>query len=660
MDKYQKDTIKTALEDEKKVLNALTADYKEAKKLVKAKIKHLMEREDAELPHVIHQIKYQKAIESQIEDVLERLKDKTYKTISDYMNDSYGTGFTSSLYRLQKQGVPLLFPMDREEIIRAVQLNSKIKGSLYTSMGINTRSMKVAIRQEVTRGISSSMSYADIARNLDNRMNSGLYNSYRIARTEGHRINQEASFDAMKKAKDAGADIVKQWDATLDSRTRPHHSKLNGQIQELDDPFEVEGLHAAHPAGFGKAAEDINCRCVVLEIARWELDEDATYSKFDAESGVIVNDLSNTENYNTFKVSYYDNLIKHETALMGMQDASKVYSGIWKDGVTIKDYPDKKGSIQAKKDYFNDQIAKGNKVPQFQKALDDLDEFEKEGIKYEAHKLNLDEYKKKYKELKKSLLDTDALDDRFSDYRKDNAYWFTDNNGSVKGADGILRAKSGEVWRNATEAQKDAIYEYTRSYNKFNEPLRGIEYGSNKYLGVGNVDLENIGVQYAGFKPGQVKKQIDDITSIIDKSYYEDDIWLQRGCGYGGMDKFLGIDTYELRRLPESELADRLLNTTPTEYGFMSTGVSKGKGFSHQPIILNIYAPAGTKMMYAEPFSAYGNGSGRSWDGIRPQNSFGSEAEMLIQRGTTFRVTKVEKTNGKIYIDMEAIGQEAH
>ena len=67
MDKYQKDTIKTALEDEKKVLNALTADYKEAKKLVKAKIKHLMEREDAELSHVIHQIKYQKAIESQID-----------------------------------------------------------------------------------------------------------------------------------------------------------------------------------------------------------------------------------------------------------------------------------------------------------------------------------------------------------------------------------------------------------------------------------------------------------------------------------------------------------------------------------------------------------------------------------------------------------------
>ena len=45
--------------------------------------------------------------------------------------------------------------------------------------------------------------------------------------------------DAAKKVKDKGANIVKQWDATLDSRTRPHHTMLDGQIRELDEPFEV-------------------------------------------------------------------------------------------------------------------------------------------------------------------------------------------------------------------------------------------------------------------------------------------------------------------------------------------------------------------------------------------------------------------------------------
>ena len=312
MKQYQRQTIKMSLEEEKKVLNSLKKEYAEAKRQVKKKIDDLMSRGDANLPHVIHQVKYQKAIESQIDEALSKLKSGEYQTISDYLEESYGTGFTSSLYRLQKQGIPLIFPMNRNEIIKAVQLNSKISGGLYKRLGINTKAMKNAIRQEVTRGISSSMSSADIARNIDNRMDSGLYNSYRIARTEGHRINQEASYDAMKKAKDAGADLVKQWDSTLDGRTRPHHRMLDGQIRELEDPFEVDGLQAQYPSGFGKASEDINCRCVVLEIGRWELDEDETFTKFDGNQGVIVKDLSNSKNFEEFRKKYNIEVKKKE------------------------------------------------------------------------------------------------------------------------------------------------------------------------------------------------------------------------------------------------------------------------------------------------------------------------------------------------------------
>ena len=90
----------------------------------------------------------------------------------------------------------------------------------------------------------------------------------------------------------------------------------------------------------------------------------------------------------------------------------------------------------------------------------------------------------------------------------------------------------------------------------------------------------------------------------------------------------------------------------------MSTGVAKGKGLNlNGGVLLNVYAPKGTKMMYVEPFSAFGNGSGRTWDGISKQSHFGTEAEMLVQRGTKFRVTKVEKSNGIIYVDMEVIEQ---
>ena len=58
-------------------------------------------------------------------------------------------------------------------------------------------------------------------------------------------------------------------------------------------------------------------------------------------------------------------------------------------------------------------------------------------------------------------------------------------------------------------------------------------------------------------------------------------------------------------------------------------------------------------MMYAEPFSAFGSGSKLNWDGISKQSSFGYEAEMLVQRGASYTITKIEKTGGQIYIDLE-------
>jgi hypothetical protein len=126
------------------------------------------------------------------------------------------------------------------------------------------------------------------------------------------------------------------------------------------------------------------------------------------------------------------------------------------------------------------------------------------------------------------------------------------------------------------------------------------------------------------------------------------------------MDKFFNIDASDFINLTEEQMRNKLLGSTPTEYAFMSTGVSKGKGLnlSGQGITLNIYAPKGTKMLYCEPFSAFGNGDGRSWDGKSQQSYIGHEAEMLLQRNTKFRVVKVEKSGSRWYIDMEIISQK--
>lgn len=338
----------------------------------------------------------------------------------------------------------------------------------------------------------------------------------------------------------------------------------------------------------------------------------------------------------------------------------KTYSGIWynKD-VTTADWAGL--NIEGKKKYYEGKFITETDPDLMQKYQDlykQLEELDTEGKAYADIQKELKQIQSQITKVQTDLKKLeqggiiDSVDDAFSQERKDAAIWAK----TTKEADDVLRDTCGEVWRTSSPIQKNAIYDYTQSYHKFNEPLRGIEYGSEKFLGVGNVDLDQIGVSYQGWKPGQMRKEINAMTDIISKSTYKEDFWLQRGCRFKGMDKFFNVPMDRLQSATQAELEQLLLNTTPTEYGFCSCGVAKGKGFSGD-IILNIYAPSGTQMMYVEPFSAFGNGGGKNWDGITKQGSFGQESEIILQQGTKFRVTKVEKTPGMIYIDLEVIEQ---
>lgn len=339
----------------------------------------------------------------------------------------------------------------------------------------------------------------------------------------------------------------------------------------------------------------------------------------------------------------------------------KTYSGIWynKD-VTTADWESL--NIAGKKQYYEGKFiteTDPDLMKKYQDLYKQLEELDTEGKSYHDIQQQLKKIEQEISKVQADLKKVEssgiieAVDDAYTQARKDAAMWVK----STKEADALLRDRCGEVWRSSPPIQKNAIYDYTQSYHKFNEPLRGIEYGSEKFLGVGNVDLDQIGVSYSGWQPGAMRKEINAMTDIIEKSVYQEDFWLQRGCRFKGMDKFFNVPMDKLQHASQAELEALLLGTTPTEYGFCSCGVAKGKGFSGD-IILNIYAPSGTQMMYVEPFSAFGNGSGKSWDGLKPQSSFGQESEIILQQGTTFRVTKVEKTPGTIYIDLEVIGQK--
>lgn len=222
----------------------------------------------------IYQKQYQDALKKQVGSILDNMQVEEFKTVSEYLQKCYEDGFVGTMFDLQGQGIPLCFPLDQEAMVRAVQLDSKISQGLYSRLGEDVTVLKKKITAQVSRGISTGMSFQQVAQQLAGYTNIGFNNAVRIARTEGHRIQVQSGMDACYKAKEKGADVVKQWDATLDSSTRESHQKVDGEIRELDEKFSNGLMFPGDPSG--AAAEVICCRCALLQRARWALEGSLT------------------------------------------------------------------------------------------------------------------------------------------------------------------------------------------------------------------------------------------------------------------------------------------------------------------------------------------------------------------------------------------------
>lgn len=299
--KAEREVLRERLKSEKAVLKALEKQYETALEEIDDKIASLLGRGDADMPHVIHQVQYQRLIKAQVKAALDRLHAGEYETIDKYLRDSYTDGFVGTLYNLHRQDVPVIVPIEQEAAIKAVTIDSKLKEPLYESLGVDVTKLKKTISAEITRGIAAGYSYGEMAQGIALMTKAPLSRARTIVRTEAGRVQEQANFDAANKAKAAGADVVKQWSAVLDGKTRDTHRELDHQIREMDKPFETHGKKAMYPHDFGDPAEDCNCRCTLLTRARAALgkDELAVMQKRAEFFG-----LDKTESFAEFKKKY--------------------------------------------------------------------------------------------------------------------------------------------------------------------------------------------------------------------------------------------------------------------------------------------------------------------------------------------------------------------
>lgn len=318
MNKRQKLVQEAFIDNEEAVIKRLKSVYNQSLKDINQKTKELQDQINAldslqgmasdpeELAILqsmkqskVYQKQYQEALKKQVSSILDNMQVEEFKTVDEYLKKCYEDGFVGVMYDLNGQGIPLCFPMDQESIVRAVQLDSKISKGLYSRLDEDIALLKRKITAQISRGISTGMTFAQVAKQLAAYTNIGFNNAVRIARTEGHRIQIQAGMDACFKAQDKGADVVKQWDSTLDKRTRKSHQHVDGEIRELDEPFSNGLMYPGDPSG--GASEVVNCRCALLQRARWALDEDELQTLKDRAK---YYGLDKADNFSDFKKKY--------------------------------------------------------------------------------------------------------------------------------------------------------------------------------------------------------------------------------------------------------------------------------------------------------------------------------------------------------------------
>lgn len=620
------------------------------------------------------------------------------------------------------------------------------------------------IAAAVTQGILQGMSIPKLAKRI--ATDTGYDNMdamIRYARTAMTGAQNAGRIEALHRAKGLGVKVKKQWLATLDSRTRDSHQQMDGVTVDVDEEFQTPlGSKMQYPGDLaGKPGDIWNCRCtMVYEYEGFENDPTAdqriqyddyytTYKDKDGKKHKVYHrtgsSLINNMNYGEWKAAKQSsklndlnlakgiladaqkNLIKHKV------NESKVYKDLWKDEVTLADYPAKKASISAKRDYYTAEIdklnnaiangeswAKPEKVKELEKKRKLLNEFEMNGEllqkRNDALKQVQDIYDqvgytktqataptvaqpKAKKAAKKAagaakpsggtsgaaaaqtapVAQTAAQKGQFApdawDAKTKKAAAFYDKRMT---ADKELRKELDAEWDSMTDEEKYAIWEYTHNSNPMNKPLSGYHnsWDRSNFMGY---DKTSWGyedpwrtIDVSTFKRfgknghTQYHKAITDLTKAIEKTEFTKDRWVVRGSDEGGLAGMLeggGMDfkqakalfsgSYRLADIKKAVVGKKAIN-----HAFTSTGIAKDAGFSGN-IKYQIYCPKGTKGVYAEPQSYYGHTADKSlYKKGQHYSTVGGEAEVILQRGTTFVIRDVKETgSGDYTVIMEVVEQ---
>jgi hypothetical protein len=223
--------------------------------------------------------------------IVEAIK-RMYKAMIALLNKAFGNLFVDSYFRAgylleMATRTRLGYMAVRPEVVKAAVQNPISGLTLNERLEKHRAELIMKLRETITIGLVRGSSYKEMVNGIKNDLEGDVVKARRIIRTEGHRVMSSGVHQSVLHATSKGIIMVKRWLHSKDSRVRDSHEKMGAKepIPATEDFVnEDTGGKGPCPGQMGKAADDVNCRCVaVYEIVAVERKQHDKFEKVSYE-----------------------------------------------------------------------------------------------------------------------------------------------------------------------------------------------------------------------------------------------------------------------------------------------------------------------------------------------------------------------------------------
>lgn len=214
----------------------------------------------------------QEALKAKIADRLTRANEVAVAYVNDKTPGIYTLNRNYAAYEIESVGSGVDFTLYDESTVKRLikdqtDLMPYYPAKKAVKRGIDLEYGKKQITAAVTSGILQGKSTRRIAADLRTRLvDMSVESALRTARTAVTAAENGGRQASYERAAEMGIEMIREWLATHDARTRHAHGMADGQRVAVDEPFTVGGEKLMFPGDTSHGASGwniYNCRCTV-------------------------------------------------------------------------------------------------------------------------------------------------------------------------------------------------------------------------------------------------------------------------------------------------------------------------------------------------------------------------------------------------------------